>query len=176
MSKLYSTLNTIGELILACFGVLLFLASLYLYNIHLDIESAMEGICDSGEIFVSVLTYEDCNEAKQMSNSFRMWSFGCGFFGLIIMYGAHSSYTASEEAKKARTQEHVGPMNNEKLPNVNVSPLPNVNVSPLPNVNVELPQEGVTDKFSEIERLGELKDKGLLTEEEFQAEKSKLLK
>jgi hypothetical protein len=31
-------------------------------------------------------------------------------------------------------------------------------------------------KFSEIERLGELKDKGLLTEEEFQAEKSKLLK
>ena len=32
------------------------------------------------------------------------------------------------------------------------------------------------DKFSEIERLGELKDKGLLTEKEFQAEKSKLLK
>ena len=168
MSKLYSTLNAIGQLVLASFGVLLFLASLYLYNIHLDIESAMEGICDSGEILVSVLTYEDCNEAKQMSNSFRMWSFGCGFFGLIIMYGAHSSYTASEEAKKARTQEHVGPMNNEKLPNVNVSPLP--------NVNVELPQEEVSDKFSEIERLGELKDKGLLTEEEFQAEKSKLLK
>ena len=84
------------------------------------------------------------------------------------MYGAHSSYAASEEAKKARTQEHMGPMNNEKLPNVNVSPLP--------NVNVELPQEEVSDKFSEIERLGELKDKGLLTEEEFQAEKSKLLK
>ena len=54
--------------------------------------------------------------------------------------------------------------------------LPNVNVSPLPNVNVKLPKEAVIDKFSEIEKLGELKDKGLLTEEEFQAEKLKLLK
>ena len=167
MATPYSVANDVlrylGQLCLALFGVGLFLTALYFYNIHLDIESAMEGICDSGDILVNVLTYEDCNEARQMSNSFRMWSFGCGFFGLILMYGAHKSYTASEEAKKARTQEHTGNMNNEKLPNVNVSPLP--------NVNVKLPKEEVNDKFSEIERLGELKDKGFLTEDEFQAEK-----
>ena len=34
----------------------------------------------------------------------------------------------------------------------------------------------VNDKLSGIEMLGELKDKGFLTEEEFQAEKLKLLK
>ena len=37
----------------------------------------------------------------------------------------------------------------------------------LPNVNVEIPKEEVNDKLSGIEMLGELKDKGFLTEEEF---------
>ena len=66
MSKFYSTLNDIlralGQMALAFIGVMLFLASLYFYNIHMDIESAMEGICDSGEILVSVLTYEEVCE------------------------------------------------------------------------------------------------------------------
>ena len=76
------------------------------------------------------------------------------------MYGAQKSYSDSEKVKS------------------NLANIPNVVVEspPLPNVEIELPKEEMGDKFSEIERLGELKDKGLLTEKEFQAEKSKLLK
>ena len=164
MATPYSVANDVlrylGQLCLALFGVGLFLAALYFYNIHMDIEDAMEGVCDSGDIIVEILTYDDCNEAQQTSNQLRTWAIGCGFFGLVLMYGAQKSYSDSEKVKS------------------NLANIPNVVVEspPLPNVEIELPKEEMGDKFSEIERLGELKDKGLLTEEEFQAEKSKLLK
>lgn len=160
MASFGRLLNTLGQFASAFIGVMLVFAALYFYYVHRNIEDAMEGICDSGDVFVEVLTYDDCSEAQQSSNSLRTWSFGSGFFGLLLMYYANKSHN---DAKK----------NNQTMANTN---LPNVNVSPLPNVNVKLPKEDVTDKFSEIERLGELKDKGLLTEEEFQAEKLKLLK
>ena len=160
MASFGRLLNTLGQFVSAFIGVMLVIAALYFYYIHRNIEDAMEGVCDSGDVFVEVLTYDDCSEAQQSSNSLRTWSFGCGFFGLLLMYYANKSHS---EAKK----------NEQTMTNTNV---PNVNVPPLPNVNVKLPKEDVTDKFSEIERLGELKDKGLLTEEEFQAEKLKLLK
>mgnify|MGYP001184208156 CR=1 FL=1 len=152
MASFGRLLNTLGQFVSAFIGVMLVFAALYFYYIHRNIEDAMEGVCDSGDVFVEVLTYDDCSEAQQSSNSLRTWSFGCGFFGLLLMYYANKSHS---EAKK----------NEQTMTNTNV-----------PNVNVKLPKEDVTDKFSEIERLGELKDKGLLTEEEFQAEKLKLLK
>jgi len=160
MASLGDVVRSLGRLGLAFIGVVLFLAALFFYNIHSNIEDEMEGICDSGEIFVEILTYEDCNEAQQSSNLMRTWAIGCGFFGLVLMYGAQKSYSDSEKVKS------------------NLANIPNVVVEspPLPNVEIELPKEEMGDKFSEIERLGELKDKGLLTEEEFQAEKSKLLK
>ena len=150
MASFGRLLNTLGQFVSAFIGVMLVFAALYFYYIHRNIEDAMEGVCDSGDVFVEVLTYDDCSEAQQSSNSLRTWSFGCGFFGLLLMYYANKSHS---EAKK----------NKQTMTNTNI-----------PNVN--LPKEDVTDKFSEIERLGELKDKGLLTEEEFQAEKLKLLK
>lgn len=152
MASFGRLLNTLGQFVSAFIGVMLVIAALYFYYIHRNIEDAMEGVCDSGDVFVEVLTYDDCSEAQQSSNSLRTWSFGCGFFGLLLMYYVNKSHS---EAKK----------NEQTMTNTNV-----------PNVNVKLPKEDVTDKFSEIERLGELKDKGLLTEEEFQAEKLKLLK
>ena len=38
-----------------------------------------------------------------------------------------------------------------------------------------VPSQDSSDKIMQIEKLGELKDKGLLTEEEFQKEKDKIL-
>jgi hypothetical protein len=52
MASLGSVAKSLGELAVAFIGVLLFLAALYFYNIHMDIEDAMEGICDSGDIIV----------------------------------------------------------------------------------------------------------------------------
>jgi len=43
-----------------------------------------------------------------------------------------------------------------------------------PGVSTVPPQDS-SDKFMQIEKLGELKDKGLLTEEELQKEKDKIL-
>ena len=63
MATPYSVANDVlrylGQLCLALFGVGLFLAALYFYNIHMDIEDAMEGVCDSGDIIVEILTYDD---------------------------------------------------------------------------------------------------------------------
>ena len=42
-------------------------------------------------------------------------------------------------------------------------------------VDKEVPPQDSSDKIMQIEKLGELKDKGLLTEEEFQKEKDKIL-
>ncbi len=152
MASLSRLLKTLGQFASALVGVMLVFAALYFYYVHRNIEDAMEGICDSGDVLVEVLTYDDCSEAQQSSNTLRTWSFGCGFFGPLLMYYANKSNSNTKKNSQTVTKTN------------------------LPNVNVELPKENVTDKFSEIEKLGELKDKGLLTEEEFQTEKSKLLK
>ena len=153
MASLGDAVRSLGRLGLAFIGVVLFLAALFFYNIHANIEDDMECICDSGEIFVEILTYEDCNEAQQSSNLMRTWAIGCGFFGLVFMYGAHKSHNDSKKVESNNKEVYVQPQHNLQ------------------------PTSGISDqeRYQTLEKLDSMRDKGIISEEEFQKEKDKIL-
>ena len=135
-------------------GVALLLVALFFYTIHANIEDAMEGICDSGEILVEILTYEDCSEAQQNSNKMRTWALALGFIGLYFMYSSHKSRSDSKKVKS----------NNSKRVYVQ----PQHNLQPTSEISAQ-------EKYQTLEKLDSMRDKGILSEEEFQKEKDKIL-
>ena len=194
MSSAGSAITILFEIILGAVGMLLILVALFFYTIHLDIEDAMEGICNSGDIILEVLTYEDCNDASQASNRYRSVAIGAGFFGLLFIIGSQQSYSTRQTTlpdKPSLKETNKMFVDGRWVPDpsfkaVNVAP-PNTTPSQgvatvskaeegtraTPGVST-VPQDS-SDKIMQIEKLGELKDKGLLTEEEFQKEKNKIL-
>ena len=138
----------------AIIGVVLLLVALFFYNIHANIEDSMEGICDSGEILVEILTYEDCSEAQQSSNRMRTWALAFGFVGLYFMYSSHKSHSDSKKVKS----------NNSK----GVYVQPQHNLQPTSEISNQ-------EKYQTLEKLDSMRDKGIISEEEFQKEKDKIL-
>ncbi len=138
----------------AIIGVVLLLVALFFYNIHANIEDAIEGICDSGEILVEILTYEDCSEAQQSSNRMRTWALAFGFVGLYFMYSSHKSHSDSKKVES----------NNSK----GVYVQPQHNLQPTSEISAQ-------EKYQTLEKLDSMRDKGIISEEEFQKEKDKIL-
>lgn len=147
----------------ALIGVVLVIAALFFYTVHADIEDKMEGVCDSGNIFVEIATYEDCDEAQQASNTSRSLAIGCGFFGLIMLYGARHKSKNKGEAKQTET-----PDENIPLP---IIPVPSQGGAP----NQNMAPQSQEEKYKMLEKLDSMRDKGIITEEEFQKEKEKIL-
>jgi hypothetical protein len=111
----------------------------------LDIEDAIRGICDSGDLLMEVLTYEDCNDAQSASNNYQIYAIVTFLFSLYCFY----------DAKKINDKREK----NDNLPHVHVQ-------TTKPEHHVQI-QNG-ENVAGQIEKLGELKDKGLLTDDLFQ--------
>ena len=79
--------------------------ALYAYLEHLNIEAVMQGICDSGEILIAILVYEDCTEAKRASNIWKTVAIGCGIFSLIFFWSMQTEANKREREDEAAKEE-----------------------------------------------------------------------
>ena len=96
---------TLTELASGFFGIFLLIFALYAYLEHLNIEAVMEGICDSGEILIAILVYEDCTEAKRASNIWKTVAIGCGVFSLIFFWSMQTEANKREREDEAAKEE-----------------------------------------------------------------------
>ena len=67
-------------------GAILVLVSLLLFWAYLSIKDSMEGVCDTGNIFIEIMTAEECADAQQRANAYLMFGIGIAFFGLLCIY------------------------------------------------------------------------------------------
>ena len=140
-----------SESIVILVGLVSFFGAFFFYKIHLDIEDAIDGICNSGDILVEVLTYEDCNEAQSVSNNFRIYAIITFLFSLYCFYDAGKISDKRDNKKDA--------------------------VAPVQPQYSSQPTSGISDqeRYQTLEKLDSMRDKGIISEEEFQKEKDRIL-
>ena len=140
-----------SESIVLLAGLVSFFGAFLFYKIHLDIEDAIEGICSSGDILVEVLTYEDCHEAQSVSNNYRIYAMITFLFSLYCFYDARRI-----SAKRTNQKNIVAP-------------------ETTPTFTASTSSVSTQEKYQTLEKLDSMRDKGIISEEEFQKEKDKIL-
>tara|TARA_Y100000588_G_C14040688_1_gene832705 strand:+ start:318 stop:770 length:453 start_codon:yes stop_codon:yes gene_type:complete len=150
MSNLSDIANGIVELVIFLLGFVLIIAAVGFYLSHTDIENDMEAICDG----IKESSYDSCDDAQFASGVSRTLALGCGLFGLVALYYAQRIYNDPFYRPLDFFSKRAG----NTPPPISASPTT---------------QE---DKYERIERLDNMREKGILSDEEFQREKDKILK
>ena len=150
MSNLSDIANGIVELVIFLVSLILIIAAVGFYLAHADLENDIEAICDG----TKESSYDSCDDAKLASGVSRKLAMRCGLFGLVALYYAQRIYNDPFYRPLGFFSKRFGN-----------TPPP---VSAAPST-----QE---DKYKRIERLDNMREKGILSYEEFQKEKDKILK
>ena len=150
MSNLSDIANGIVELVIFLVGFILIIAAFGFYSAHTDLENDMEAICDG----TKESSYDSCDDAQFASGVSRTLAIGCGLFGMVALYFAQRIYNDPFYRPLGFFSKRVGN-------------------TPPPMSAAPSTQE---DKYKRIERLDIMREKGILSDEEFQREKDKILK